>query len=128
MRLNNPGNIRRGAKWLGLANLQDDPDFCRFIDVEHGIRAMAVILHNYAGKKVNTVREIVSRWAPPSENATAAYIKAVDAAVPGGPDDELDLGQPGILHALIGAIIHQEQGFDACTDAQIDAGIKLALQ
>ena len=41
-RNNNPGNIRHGAKWQGLASTQTDKDFCQFISPEYGIRAIGI--------------------------------------------------------------------------------------
>ncbi len=49
-RNNNPGNIRHGEPWLGLAEDQTDPDFCQFVSVEYGIRAMFRILETYREK------------------------------------------------------------------------------
>lgn len=77
IRNNNPGNIRHGANWLGLnTNGQDiDSSFCVFTAPVYGIRALAKVLINY--KRIhglNTVRQIVSRYAPPNENQTTAYI------------------------------------------------------
>ena len=80
IRNNNPGNIRHGAKWQGLKeNSRDlDPAFCVFKNPIYGIRALAKGLLNY--KKLyglNTVRSIISRYAPPNENQTLAYIQSV---------------------------------------------------
>lgn len=126
IRLNNPGNIRHGAKWLGLTGLQDDPDFCRFSTPTYGIRAMMVLLHTYAGRKQDTVRTIVSHWAPPSENDTIAYIKCVDAAVPGGPDDHLNLSDEETSIAVVQAIIQHEQGQQPYIQTLFSDAFKLA--
>ena len=81
-RNNNPGNIRHGEKWYGLAEKQTDPDFCQFESVEYGIRAMFKILQTYHEKHgLKTIREIITRLAPPSENDTEAYIKGVEEQV-----------------------------------------------
>lgn len=78
VRNNNPGNIRHGEEWLGLANEQTDSSFCQFVSVEYGIRAIFKILYTYENKyNLTTIRDIISRWAPPNENDTANYIKSV---------------------------------------------------
>ena len=79
-RNNNPGNIRHGSKWRGLAPNQNDTAFCTFINVEHGIRAIFKILNTYEKKhNLVTVEDIINRYAPPVENDTGAYINtAVD--------------------------------------------------
>ena len=50
--------------------------FVEFETREHGIRAWIVLMHNYRVKhRCATVRAIISRYAPKSENDTQAYIK-----------------------------------------------------
>lgn len=80
IRNNNPGNIRHGANWHGLNpdGRKIDPAFCVFTTSVAGIRALAKVLINY--KRIhglNTVRQIISRYAPPNENQTTAYIQSV---------------------------------------------------
>lgn len=78
IRNNNPGNIRLGSKWKGLCLDQTDPSFCQFVDYQHGLRAMVVLLVNYVKRDhVTTVAEAIHRWAPPEENNTAAYLEDV---------------------------------------------------
>ena len=95
IRNNNPLNIRRsGDKWQGLKTLQEDKEFFQFETIEWGWRAAFVILcKTYYGKyKLRTIRDIVSRWAPPKENNTPAYIRHVSDYTGIGPDR--DLGDP----------------------------------
>ena len=76
----NPLNIRRVAatNWIGQSALQTDRKFVKFDGVEWGIRAAFCILRTYARRhKALCVRDIVSRWAPPSENDTEQYIRNV---------------------------------------------------
>lgn len=112
-RNNNPGNLRHGINWQGLApGLQDtDASFAVFIDAAYGIRALAKNLHNYfVLHGLDTVAAIVMRWAPPSENDTGAYIAAVAASSGFDPYQHLDMNDPGVLASLTAAIIHQENG------------------
>lgn len=126
IRNNNPGNIRHGANWLGLSFTQGDEEFCQFTRPEYGIRALRVLLCNY--KKlygIDTIRGIISRYAPTIENDTAAYVKSVSAAVGKGADDPLDLDAEHVMAPLVRAIIRHENG--ACPyDAEtILAGIRM---
>ena len=79
VRNNNPGNIRRGsAKWFGLYHLQTDSEFCQFEKMEYGVRALLVLLRTYYIKyNCNTIKKVISRFAPSSENNTNNYIKYV---------------------------------------------------
>lgn len=127
VRNNNPGNIRKGTdQWRGLAppDQQTDPAFWRFLAPEWGIRAMVRILMSYRAQGLQTVRSIISRWAPPSENDTGSYIEAVRKAVGVGADEPLDYAQQ--LPALLRAIIRHENGFQPYSDATIAKGIALA--
>ena len=124
-RLCNPGCIRRdGTKWQGLAATQTDPQFFTFSSPEYGIRAIAKILTSYQREGVKTLYGAISRWAPPSENDTSAYIIAVCGACHVSANDQVELTQ--ILPALIKAIITHENGACIYSDQQITDGITLA--
>lgn len=76
----NPLNIRRvaGTKWKGQRTEQTDKSFVQFESVEYGLRAAFCILDTYRRKYQDVcVEDIISRWAPPSENNTEKYIKNV---------------------------------------------------
>ena len=76
----NPLNIRRvaGTHWKGQCDEQTDNAFVQFRTIEFGLRAAFVLLHTYATKYgANCIRDIISKWAPPTENNTEQYIKNV---------------------------------------------------
>ena len=83
LRNNNPLNIRRSSThWQGARKEQTDKSFVQFESMAYGYRAAWKILQTYYERftKQNqdfTVRNIISRWAPPTENDTEAYIKNV---------------------------------------------------
>lgn len=83
IRNNNPANIRRGCNWQGLAKKQTDREFCQFVTMTWGVRALLVTLRTYVKKHhLHTAREIITRWAPPSDgNATDSYIAYVEEQV-----------------------------------------------
>lgn len=107
----NPGNIRKGDKWQGLADNQTDTDFCVFTDPTWGIRALARVLISYQDKhNLRTVSGIIRRWAPPNENDTGAYIGAVARAVGVAADETLDLHSYEAMCPIVEAIIRHENG------------------
>ncbi len=113
IRNNNPGNIRKSAdKWQGMSAQQTDTAFVQFTAPVYGLRALAKLLQNYQAKYgLSTIRSIITRWAPPSENNTTAYINAVAAAVGQGADVAIDLyARPEILAKLMRAIVAHENG------------------
>lgn len=110
IRNNNPGNIRKGGDpWVGAVG--DDGAFLRFVDPAHGIRAAARLLQTYQVRhELNTVREIVTRWAPPSENQTDAYIASVAIWADVEPDAPIDVHDYGTAYRLLRAIFRFENG------------------
>ena len=87
IRNNNPLNIRRG-KTLWKGEIKAVPtrvglegsgsSFCHFESVEWGLRAAFCLLRTYATKyRLNCVKDIITRWAPPKENDTTSYIRHV---------------------------------------------------
>ena len=63
---------------MGQRAKQTDKDFVQFQTVAWGLRAAFCILRTYARKyHAVCIRDIVSRWAPPTENNTERYIRNV---------------------------------------------------
>lgn len=140
-RLNNPGNIVHNPRnhWQGLDAPSFEGRFCRFKHPRYGIRAMAVLLINYQDKTknnedpVDTIAEMISRWAPSHENNTDAYIKAVDRMHPRGVLDTLDMHDYNDIMPLIKAIIRHELGepenhglVEWYPQSMIDEGLRMA--
>jgi len=113
IRNNNPGNIRWGDPWQGLRAKvkRDDPAFCQFANAAYGIRALARTLITYQDKHgLRTIRQIITRWAPPTENDTTEYIYAAVQIAHVGWDDELDMHYYPQLRVVVEAIIRVENG------------------
>lgn len=126
IRNNNPGNIRRSNdNWRGLRSEQTDPQFFQFTAPEWGYRALIKTLQTYRKKHgLRTVKEMIARWAPPGENDTAAYVRAVcremqvpDSYVP-------DVDDRGTMCALASAISRVENGAGAVR-ADVERGWEL---
>lgn len=85
----NPLNIRfnAGNKWKGQTG--EYKGFCVFSSESYGIRAGYKLLTNYIANGYNTIRAIVDRWAPPSENNTENYMSFVCWETFLEPDDIL---------------------------------------
>lgn len=126
IRNNNPGNIRHsGARWQGMSAQQTDPAFVQFEAPEYGIRALSKLLDTYATKyNLNTVRNIIARYAPSSENNTAAYASAVAGALGVSPDAVIDV--QARKAELVQAIIKHENGAQPYSLAQINTGVTMA--
>lgn len=128
-RNNNPMNIDRdGDKWQGLAVDQTDARFCVFTAPVWGIRAGAKLLLSYQYQHgLHTCKELIDRWAPPVENNTSAYVKAVASYVGCGATTPLHLQNEATLAALVKAIITHENGRCIYADSVVDQAVKKAL-
>lgn len=124
LRNNNPGNLRKSADaWQGLAPEQTDDSFFQFINPTYGIRALGKVLQTYMDKYgLHTVSGIITRWAPPSENDTDAYIRSVSNSMGVDPSDYIDDGD---LASLTKAIIKHENGINPYSDNIIDGAMAL---
>jgi len=135
IRNNNPGNIRWKDPWQGLLpkDQRTDPDFCQYAAPAWGVRAIAGTLITYQDKYgINTIRAAISRWAPPEENDTEAYIAAVCASSKIEAEAPLRMHDFVALMPLVRAIVRHENGAgpraggEWYEDAVYDEGLRMA--
>lgn len=87
IRNNNPCNIRIGSSWLGLSKETEDIAFCKFTNVEYGLRATLYLLfYSYRLRNCKTLKQCIYRWAPPAENKTNLYLDRVVNYLDCSPD------------------------------------------
>ncbi|EAS4057077.1 hypothetical protein D6N67_05045 [Salmonella enterica] len=128
IRNNNPGNLEASSSnpWVGQTG--SDGRFAKFETPEHGIRALGRNLISYQRQGIDTVGEIINRWAPPSDNNdTTAYIRAVCAQLGVTANQPLDASNPDTLQALCAAIIKHENGTQPYSPDQLSTGVSAAL-
>ncbi len=108
IRNNNPGNIRYGkfARAHGATGA-DAGGFAIFPTMAAGERAMADLLQVYRSQGRDTIAAIVSKWAPNSENDTAAYIASVSKQTGIGANSALSGSQYAMVQR---AMMIQENG------------------
>ena len=139
IRNNNPLNIRRSKdQWEGAATIQTDKEFVQFKSMAYGYRAAWRTLHTYYKRlsdrnKHFTVENIISRWAPPTENDTKQYIRTVlSLSSIGGKENLLPPSNPSgyaKLSRMLAAMTVMENGIrlhQVDTEA-IYQGYKLAF-
>lgn len=111
LRNNNPLNIRLGSDWQGLHPEQTDGQFCQFTHMRYGVRAALIILRRYMlTYKLRTIRKIVARWAPASENNVNSYVSLVAGKTKLDPDAELDPVSLVQLCLLVKGMAYVENG------------------
>lgn len=133
VRNNNPGNIdyNQANQWQGQLGLEQgvtSPRFARFDTPENGIRALGKLLLTYQRKYgLKTVKAIISRWAPATENDTGAYVRAVEQNTGTAPGADVDLSAPVVLQGFVKAIIHHENAGFAYPEVVLREGVRRAL-
>jgi len=125
LRNNNPGNLRPGDNWQGMIGINQN--FIVFENILWGIRALGTDIRTKVNNGYNTIEKLITRYAPPTENNTAAYIAAVSNYTGINPQTVLQL-TAGTLAALIRAIMNVElgQNYSAIiTNQEIAEGIAM---
>ena len=107
LRNNNPLNIRIGNVWLGEVQNPTDREFEQFVHVTYGLRAACVLIRRYINHYLlNTPREIISRWAPRSENDTNNYVRTACQHAQLSPDTPINYtDKTTVCRLLYGMII-----------------------
>ncbi len=115
----NPGNIEDGpfAKAQpGYAGT--DGRFALYDTPEQGAAANDALMANYGRQGFDTPAKIISKYAPPNENDTQAYINRVASALGVGPNEQIDLSDPRVRQ-VITSTIHQVEGGGPTYDDQV---------
>lgn len=136
-RSNNPGNLdfHPDIQYVGQLGIEEvpadehyKPRFARFDNPVHGIRALARnLLVYYTHHKLNTIEELVSRYAPGNENDTTAYIADVSKFTGYSAAEPLNLSDTTTLMRLTQGFIHHENGRCLYTQSTLADAVKSAL-
>ena len=123
-RNNNPLNIRKNAAnaWKGKVVPGTDPAFEQFISMAYGYRAALYLLRKYIGQGHNTIRKIINKWAPPSENNTSSYVANVASRSGIGANTILSRDDQQSLCKIAWAMAWSENGKAPATMDDIYAG------
>ena len=114
LRNNNPGNIRRNSDVFQGEKTSSDKEFKQFKSMAYGYRAVFKILSNYyRNYKLDTIRKMIGRWAPPKENHTEKYIQFVSdyAGIPA--DDLINVNNRDLMIRIVAGMSCMENGKDA---------------
>lgn len=108
---NNPLNIRCG-NGMFIGQCGTDNGFCEFNGIRDCIRAALLIFRTYNVKyKCKVLEDIITRWAPPSENNTSGYIKFVTDKICFHRGVVVELSRPLFIYDLLSAMCLFESGY-----------------
>ena len=122
----NPGNIRRSrVRYKGECHPSTDESFKQFESMEWGYRAMFILLDTYRVRYgLRSLKEMILRYAPPSENHTALYIDAVCEMTGIRPDEKIDTRSRRVMVPIVAAMSRIENGC-AARRAEVEQGFDL---
>lgn len=125
----NPGNIRLSrVRYQGEIHPSRDSEFKQFASMGYGYRAIFVLLDSYARRhNLRTIRAMLGRYAPPSENFTESYIRFVTKASGIDADRTLDTRSARDMIAIVAAISEIENGVKPRRD-ELEEGWRLFVE
>ena len=109
-RNNNPGNIEFSDFARRQGAIGTDGRFATFPTYEMGKRAKEALLFEGRGYSGLTIAQAITRYAPPSENDTAMYIRVAAAAAGVAPTTMMRDLNSGQRQALLAAM-ERVEGF-----------------
>ena len=115
MRNNNLLNIRISTdKFQGEVQPSQDKDFKQFETAAYGYRAAFKVLRTYINNyKLDTIRKIISRFAPSNENHTENYIKVVSERSGIPENDTVYADNREMMIRIVAAMSYVENGSEA---------------
>lgn len=122
----NPGNIRRSrVRYKGECHPSTDRLFKQFESMEWGYRAMFILLDTYRVRHhLTTLREMITRYAPPTENHTALYLDMVCNMTGIQPDEKIDTRSRRVMVPIVAAMSRVENGC-AARHSEVEQGWEL---
>lgn len=90
---------------------KDSGGFAKYTDEESGWWAARRQLSTYYTRdKLDTISDIINKWAPPSENDTNSYVAQISKAMGVGANDKLDLSDPSVM-AKLSSYMARHEGY-----------------
>lgn len=108
-RNNNPGNMEYGEFARQHGAIGGDGRFAIFPDWDTGRGALRALLQTQAYQQLS-IGNAIARFAPPSENDTAAYGRYIQQRTGLAPDAMMNALSAAQLDAVVDAVTHFEGG------------------
>lgn len=131
LRNNNPLNLEKtkgGNPWLGEIVPSADSRFAQFKSMAYGYRAAFKLLNNYQRNYgLDTIRKMISRWAPSNENHTDAYVETVSNRSGVPANSRITTTNRDVMVPIVAAMSYVENGVEARM-ADVEAGWELFIK
>lgn len=131
LRNNNPLNIEKtkgGNPWLGEIVPSADSRFAQFKSMAYGYRAAFKLLNSYQRNYgLDTIRKMISRWAPSNENHTDTYVETVSNRSGVPANSRITSTNRDVMVPIVAAMSYVENGVEARM-ADVEAGWELFIK
>lgn len=120
----------RGSLENNVGNMRASPtSFRRYATPEAGVSDAVQNLKRYANQAGGSIslEAAITKWAPPSENNTAAYIADMARKTGLKPGDAIPLNDPAAMVVFMKAMTSHEKGRVAFGDDVFQRGVNAAL-
>lgn len=124
----NPGNLNYAGQAGATLESGKGARFAKFASEEEGIAALVRQLRLYQQRGIDTIGEIVKKYAPPNENDTQAYIASMARWTGLSADEKLDFNDTETVRRMVQGISRKEGRFTPLSEGQIMSGIGIANQ
>lgn len=124
----NPGNLNYAGQAGASLEAGGNARFAKFNSEEEGIAALVRQLRLYQQRGIDTIGEIVKKYAPPSENDTQAYVANMARWTGLSADEKLNFNDTETVRRMVEGISRKEGRYTPLTEGQIMSGINLANQ
>lgn len=124
----NPGNLNYAGQAGASLEAGSNARFAKFNSEEEGIAALVRQLRLYQQRGIDTIGEIVKKYAPPSENDTQAYVANMARWTGLSADEKLNFNDTETVRRMVEGISRKEGRYTPLTEGQIMSGINLANQ
>jgi hypothetical protein len=124
----NPGNLNYAGQAGATLESGGGARFAKFASEEEGVAALVRQLRLYQQRGIDTIGEIVKKYAPPNENDTQAYIASMARWTGLSADEKLDFNDTDTVRRMVQGISRKEGRFTPLSEGQIMSGIGIANQ
>lgn len=124
----NPGNLNYAGQSGASLEAGSNARFAKFNSEEEGIAALVRQLRLYQQRGIDTIGEIVKKYAPPSENDTQAYVANMARWTGLSANEKLNFNDTETVRRMVEGISRKEGRYTPLTEGQIMSGINLANQ
>lgn len=133
LRNNNPGNLRVNPanNWRGklTGSAKKDKAFEEFVSMAYGYRALMVNAYTLITRDgYDTIESFIEAWAPPKENDTEAYIRAVCRKLGADRRSKINYQDREYMIALASAISEVENAPYKAVRSDVEAGWEMYRQ